>query len=202
MSVLKRALGTAAAAAALALIGPAPLAFGQTDKYDCGDFATQEQAQAVFDADPSDPYGLDNDGDKIACETLPHGPAVTKTTTAAPEPAKTTTQAPTQVPASTAGNDKDCADFATQAQAQAVLDADSSDPNGLDADNDGVACESRFGEPASGGQVKVKPAGGVDTGGGDAGTDDGDGAAWLGGGIVLAGAAGGAAVFLRRRATR
>ena len=43
----------------------------------------------------------------------------------------------------TAGNqdDLDCADFATQEEAQAVYDEDTSDPNGLDADNDGIACE-------------------------------------------------------------
>ena len=35
-----------------------------------------------------------------------------------------------------------CAAFASQAQAQAVLRADPSDPNKLDADRDGVACES------------------------------------------------------------
>ncbi len=38
--------------------------------------------------------------------------------------------------------DLDCADFATQAEAQAELDADPSDPNGLDADDDGIACEA------------------------------------------------------------
>jgi LPXTG-motif cell wall-anchored protein len=35
--------------------------------------------------------------------------------------------------------DLDCADFSTQAEAQAQLGAD--DPHGLDADSDGVACE-------------------------------------------------------------
>jgi hypothetical protein len=40
------------------------------------------------------------------------------------------------------GGDLDCKDFSTQEEAQAVLDADSSDPNRLDADNDGVACEA------------------------------------------------------------
>lgn len=40
----------------------------------CDDFDTQEEAQAVFDADPSDPNGLDgNDNDGIACESLPSG---------------------------------------------------------------------------------------------------------------------------------
>ena len=38
--------------------------------------------------------------------------------------------------------DQDCADFSSQAAAQAHLEADPSDPDGLDADNDGVACEN------------------------------------------------------------
>lgn len=38
--------------------------------------------------------------------------------------------------------DQDCADFSSQAAAQAHLQADPSDPDGLDADNDGVACEN------------------------------------------------------------
>jgi hypothetical protein len=47
------------------------------DRYDCADFTYQEEAQAVFDQNPSDPYGLDEDpgpDDGIACETLPHRP--------------------------------------------------------------------------------------------------------------------------------
>lgn len=35
----------------------------------------------------------------------------------------------------------DCADFDTQAEAQAEYDSDPSDPSGLDADSDGIACE-------------------------------------------------------------
>lgn len=46
--------------------------------------------------------------------------------------------------------DLDCADFATQEEAQAEFDADPSDPNGLDADNDGIACEP-FEDDAGGG---------------------------------------------------
>lgn len=38
---------------------------------DCADFETQEEAQAVLDADRSDPHGLDGEGDGIACESLP-----------------------------------------------------------------------------------------------------------------------------------
>ncbi|CAA9293147.1 MAG: hypothetical protein AVDCRST_MAG93-4053 [uncultured Chloroflexia bacterium] len=36
----------------------------------------------------------------------------------------------------------DCVDFATQGGAQAVYDQDPSDPNTLDGDDDGVACET------------------------------------------------------------
>jgi type IV secretory pathway VirB10-like protein len=35
---------------------------------DCKDFATQAQAQRVFDAYPGDPFKLDRDKDGIACE--------------------------------------------------------------------------------------------------------------------------------------
>ncbi len=49
--------------------------------------------------------------------------------------------------------DQDCADFSSQAAAQAHLRADPSDPDGLDADDDGVACENfNYGAgPATGG---------------------------------------------------
>jgi micrococcal nuclease len=38
---------------------------------DCKDFKTQREAQAVLNADPSDPHRLDRDRDGIACESLP-----------------------------------------------------------------------------------------------------------------------------------
>jgi len=40
------------------------------------------------------------------------------------------------------GDSYNCADFASQAQAQSVLRADPRDPNRLDADKDGIACEN------------------------------------------------------------
>ena len=73
---------------------------------------------------------------------------------------------PTSSSSDTSGDDRDCADFASQADAQAALDADLSDPDHLDADVDGIACEDRFGN--AGQQVQVHPRGGVDTGGGPA----------------------------------
>jgi endonuclease YncB( thermonuclease family) len=46
------------------------------------------------------------------------------------------------IPAAPQAADRDCGDFATQAAAQKHLDKNPSDPDGLDADGDGVACES------------------------------------------------------------
>ena len=71
--------------------------------------------------------------------------------------------------------DIDCADFDTQRQAQAELDRDPSDPNTLDTDDDGIACEGRFGTPSSqrdtaGGANADRAAGG---GAGRAGSGDG-----------------------------
>ena len=40
--------------------------------------------------------------------------------------------------------DATCGDFVNQAAAQVALDADPDDPNGLDLDLDGVACETPF----------------------------------------------------------
>jgi hypothetical protein len=124
--------------------------------------------------------------------------------------------------------DKDCGDFAYQEEAQAVFDAVPGDPNRLDADNDGIACEelpSRpVGQPSptpsttpanpapstskakpttkkpSGSQVKVKPVGGVATGDGSSADDSG---AYIAlGGVVLVGAAAGTVLVARRRAGR
>lgn len=77
--------------------------------------------------------------------------------------------------------DRDCKDFAGQAEAQAALQP--GDPERLDQDDDGIACETyeyaaaaSSSSDASGSgsgsassdddQVTVKPAGGVETGGG------------------------------------
>lgn len=40
--------------------------------YNCSDFATQAEAQAILDQTPgADPHGLDRDSDRVACESLP-----------------------------------------------------------------------------------------------------------------------------------
>jgi hypothetical protein len=65
------------AAAAAALAGAATLTLASpasADHLNCSDFDSQEAAQSVYDADPSDPNGLDgNDDDGLACESLPTG---------------------------------------------------------------------------------------------------------------------------------
>jgi len=95
--------------------------------------------------------------------------------------------------------DRDCADFASQAEAQEALDSTVGDPERLDANDDGVACESQFRDAAAKstqttrttepaptsapaeedeqddqddpGQVRVLPRGGVDTGDGSTDPD-------------------------------
>jgi endonuclease YncB( thermonuclease family) len=59
---------------------PAPSGSGNLD---CSTFAVQEEAQAIFDADPSDPNELDPDDDGVACEELPSGE---RTATSPPAP--------------------------------------------------------------------------------------------------------------------
>src|SRR3712207_2204487 len=101
-------------------------AAGAQADLDCSDFDTQQEAQAELERDPSDPHGLDADKDGIACEELPSGAQQDR--------------AVDEVTAQQTG-DLDCADFSSQAEAQAEFDRDTSDPHRLDADNDGQACE-------------------------------------------------------------
>ncbi len=72
-----RSLSYLAALATVTTLVFAPPAFAQ-DLYDCGDFSYQEDAQAIYDQDTSDPYGLDGPPGEayagtqgVACEDLP-----------------------------------------------------------------------------------------------------------------------------------
>ncbi len=123
----------------LVALGAVPA--GAQDR-DCGDFQTQPQAQRVLDRDPSDPNRLDGDNNGIACEDLPGGspdPAVEPPGQPVPEPE------PEPDSEQSSADRFNCEDL-TQARAQRLLDRDPSDPNGLDADSDGEACEEFFGE--------------------------------------------------------
>ena len=66
-------LRTTAAAAILAAAATFPLAGTALaqDTLNCDDFDYQEEAQAEYNSDPSDPNQLDADNDGIACEDLP-----------------------------------------------------------------------------------------------------------------------------------
>lgn len=110
--------------------------------------------------------------------------------------------------------DRDCPDFASQAEAQAAFDAVPGDPERLDADNDGQACENytyapvastssgsvTVPTPSTGGttsQVATVPAGAVAAGDGSTSTGGGSTLPYVLGGVALLGA-GGAAVAARR----
>jgi hypothetical protein len=89
---------TAVAGIALAFAVVTPLsgvAHAQPD-LDCRDFRYQEDAQAVFDRDRSDPHRLDEDpgpDDGIACEVLPRR-GVISATRAPANPTAVPTRAP------------------------------------------------------------------------------------------------------------
>lgn len=72
----------------------------------------------------------------------------TSTATATPTPTPTSTPIPASmneevdIPPLPSDGDYDCSHFDTGRQAQAVYEQDTSDPHGLDGDDDGEACES------------------------------------------------------------
>lgn len=105
---------------------------------DCSAFASFDEAQAYYAANPASQPSLDPNGDGRACEvyfgvdTPAEAPADTGTTTGGAPPVNT----------GGGGDVFNCSDFGSQAEAQSVLNADPSDPNGLDGDNDGIACKS------------------------------------------------------------
>lgn len=116
------------AALAMVMLVAAPAAMAQSDDLDCADFDSQADAQAELRSDPSDPNGLDAEDDGVACETSPY-------------PAGSPRDETPVRPARSPDGDLDCEDFATQEKAQIVYDRNPSDPNALDDDSDGEACE-------------------------------------------------------------
>jgi hypothetical protein len=96
--------------------------------------------------------------------------------------------------------DRDCPDFTSQAEAQAAYDAVPGDPERLDGDNDGLACEEYDYAGASTTQVGNRPAGAVAAGDGSSSSDAGSALPYVLGGVALT-AAGGAA-FAARRSSR
>lgn len=110
---------------------------------------------------PLDIYPVDTNCEKGTQPTDEPDPTPTPTPT--PTPAPTTEPAPTTT--SEFPVDLDCSDL-SDAEAQKVLDADTSDPHNLDSDEDGLACDEIV-DTASNDTV-VTPSGGVNTGAGPA----------------------------------
>jgi hypothetical protein len=92
---------------------------------------TGSSIDPVADAQPWPP--------EVAALPPPAAPPAPGPATIAPPPPGTGFDAARFIRSGDAYN---CPDFASQAQAQAVLRADPTDPNRLDADRDGIACES------------------------------------------------------------
>ncbi|MFF0110623.1 excalibur calcium-binding protein [Streptomyces hirsutus] len=82
----------------VALAATLPMAHtAHAQDLDCADFTYQEEAQALFNLDRSDPNRLDEDqgpDDNVACEALPRRDGSLTSSTSAPRPTATTT-APT-----------------------------------------------------------------------------------------------------------
>jgi hypothetical protein len=122
------------------------------DAFDCINFASQADAQAVLKADPRDPNQLDPYRDGVACPWMPEPfdrtsvqasaklfrwYQVSQRSARCPQPWRTFD------PAQYVGNgvdEFDCKAFASQADAQAVLRFSPQDPNHIDGDGDGIAC--------------------------------------------------------------
>jgi len=79
------------------LVYPSKPAAAQADQYDCASFGSQESAQAELERDPSDPNGLDTDGNGRACDGYTYG-----TSNASPGSAPPSSPSPSNAPPSSA----------------------------------------------------------------------------------------------------
>jgi hypothetical protein len=129
------------------------------DDFDCEDFETQEEAQAVLDEDLNDPHNLDPNRDGIACALLPsaedlEAAAADDAATAQEADSGNQTQEERRAARRAARQQNQdgqatedetavptCADFATAEDAQAAFDEDPEGLANLDADDNGIACE-------------------------------------------------------------
>jgi hypothetical protein len=68
------------------------------DVYNCADFDWQDEAQAEFDKDTTDPNQLDDDNDSEACETLPRRAVAAPAAAAAATSGTTTASQVSTVP--------------------------------------------------------------------------------------------------------
>lgn len=98
---------------------------------DCIDFPTQKAAQAHLRANPSDKNKLDVANNGIACEIVP-----------VPYKDRAIDRKPVTRARSSA--DLDCEDFEYQQEAQMIYFRNESDPNELDKNGNGLACEDEL----------------------------------------------------------
>jgi len=114
-----------AAGIGLAFCLSALVAFALVSRWEQDPARESERAPAVPAGETTQPEAEETARPETAAETAP------------PE---TTEEA--SPPAGAAADQYDCTDFVYQEDAQAVLDEDPSDPNGLDPDQNDVACDS------------------------------------------------------------
>lgn len=114
----------------------------------CDQFATAEEAQAAFDADPEGLAALDEDGDGVVCTELLEAapeeePRAERRRNRGNQDAQEETADQREQPRNQpVQEDLDCIDFDFQEEAQAIFDQDPSDPFNLDPNGDGFACSS------------------------------------------------------------
>ena len=154
------AMGIVPSSASTGMPSAPTKSFAQEDAdLDCEDFESQEEAQAVLDADPADPNNLDPNADGIACALLPSAAdvdpaarddAAAETEQDASDESQTREERRAARQAERPANQADaaqdapvvtCAGFATAEDAQDAFDADPEGLANLDADGNGIACE-------------------------------------------------------------
>ena len=153
----------------------------QGDDFDCEDFNTQEEAQAVLDEDSADPNNLDPNRDGIACALLPSTEDQTSDSAdvAAAQDANTENQTQEErraarqaarqqngeaTPAVEEPAAVTCADFKSAKKAQAAFDNDPAGLAALDPDGNGIACEELLEpEPAATAEPTAAPEENTDT---------------------------------------
>lgn len=182
MRLLRAALATILGAAFLLVSGQA--ASAQTGDLNCDDFASQAEAQANLNANPSDPNGLDRNNNGQACESTVYPPSGGGSTTVPDntDGAPTTTLPPSSV-------DSGTAEAIDAARARAAAEA-----RAAAAAAEAQARASATSTPGStSGTTSVMPSGAVATGfGGTApkpepGNPQSLGLALMAGGLALAG---------------
>lgn len=131
---------------------PEPAPAPSSGDLDCENFDTQEEAQAEYERDTSDPNGLDGpQGESytgepgVACEDLPSGGSEASPSSSASPEASASPSPSSPSPSSPApgggggapsgGGDIDCDEV------DGPVPTPPGDPDGLDGDGDGLACE-------------------------------------------------------------